>query len=53
MPASRAMALARDLGLEADGIGSPCKPEYWVKNHAREALAWVKYWLVKYLHVSL
>ena len=43
----RAMALARDLGLEADGIGSPCKPEYWVKNHAREMLAWGKYLLDK------
>ena len=39
----RAIALARDLGLIADGIGSPCKPEYWVKNHARELLAWGKY----------
>lgn len=49
----RAMALAEDMGFEARGLGAPCKPEYWVKNHAREALAWVKYWLVKYLHVSL
>ncbi len=49
----RAMALAGDLGFEAEGIGSPCKPEYWLKNHGREALAWVKYWLVKYLHVPL
>ena len=51
--APRAMALAGDLGFEAAGLGSPCKPEYWIKNHAREALAWVKYWAVKYLHVSL
>ena len=43
----RAMAIARDLGLSADGIGSPCKPEYWVKNHARELLAWGKYFLTK------
>lgn len=49
----RAMSIARDLGFEADGIGSPCKPEYWLKNHSREALAWVKYFLVKYLHVPL
>lgn len=35
----RAMAIAQDLGLEAEGIGSPCKPEYWLKNHAREVLA--------------
>ncbi len=46
----RAMALAQDLGFEAEGLGAPCKPEYWIKNHAREALAWVKYWLTKYLH---
>ena len=49
----RAMALAQDLGFEAAGLGSPCKPEYWLKNHAREALAWVKYWLTKYLGLSL
>ncbi len=41
----RALALARDLGLDADGIGSPCRPEigFWVKNHGREVLAWGKY----------
>ena len=41
----RALQIARDLGVEADGIGSPCKPEYWMKNHAREVLAWGKYFL--------
>lgn len=45
----RAMALAEDFGFEAGGLGAPCKPEYWLKNHAREALAWVKYWMNKYL----
>ena len=49
----RALALAKDLGYEATGLGSPCKPEYWIKNHAREALAWCKYWGVKYLHLPL
>lgn len=49
----RSMALAGDLGFEASGLGSPCKPEYWIKNHAREALAWCKYWGVKYLHLPL
>ena len=49
----RAMALAGDLGLEASGIGSPCLPEYWLKNHGREALAWCKYWLNKYLNLHL
>ncbi|MBR2823308.1 MAG: YdcF family protein [Clostridia bacterium] len=43
----RAMAIARDAGLETAGMGSPCKPEYCIKNHAREALSWVKYWLQK------
>lgn len=45
----RSMALARDQGFEAVGLGSPCKPEYWLKNHAREALSWVKYWILKVL----
>ena len=49
----RSLALAADLGYEACGLGSPCKPEYWLKNHAREALAWFKYWGVKYLHLPL
>ena len=49
----RAMALARDAGLEAEGLGSPCKQEFWFKNHFREGLAWAKYWLVKYFHLSL
>ena len=47
----RALALARDMGLAADGIGSPCRPEigFWVKNHAREVLAWGKYLVQKIL----
>jgi len=49
----RSLALAQDAGFEAEGLGSPCLPEYWLKNHAREALAWVKYWGVKYLHLPL
>ena len=49
----RALALAEDLGFDACGMGSPCKPEYWLKNHAREALAWCKYWGKKYLHLPL
>jgi uncharacterized SAM-binding protein YcdF (DUF218 family) len=49
----RSMALARDQGYDAVGLGSPCKQEYWLKNHAREALAWLKYWGVKYLHLPL
>ena len=49
----RSLAIADDLGFKATGLGSPCKPEYWIKNHAREALAWCKYWGVKYLHLPL
>lgn len=49
----RSMALAGDLGMDAVGIGSPCLPEYWLKNHSRESLAWCKYWLKKYLHLNL
>ena len=49
----RAIALAEDAGFKAAGLGSPCKPEYWIKNHFRETLAWVKYWAVKYLHLPL
>ena len=41
------------VGFEACGMGSPCKPEYWLKNHAREVLSWCKYWGVKYLHLPL
>ena len=51
--APRALALAEDQGYQATGLGSPCKQEYWIKNHAREALAWLKYWGVKYLHLPL
>ena len=50
---SRSMALAGDLGMDASGIGSPCLQEYWIKNHGREALAWCKYWLKKYLHLKI
>ena len=43
----RAMAVAKDLGLDADGVGSPCEDQYWTKNHSRELLAWGKYFLNK------
>ena len=49
----RSLAIAKDLGFDACGMRSPCKPEYWIKNHAREALAWVKYWGKKYLRLPL
>lgn len=49
----RAMALAADEGLSAEGLGSPTRPEYWLKNHARETLSWLKYWGQKYLQLPL
>lgn len=45
----RAMALAEDEDLQATGLGAETLPEYWVKNYGREALAWIKYWMQKYL----
>lgn len=45
----RAMQIARDLGLNPSGEGSPIKAEYWIKNHARETLAWGKYLLQRFL----
>ena len=45
----RAMALARDTGFEPQGVGAPIKLIYWPKNHYREALAWVKYLLQKWI----
>lgn len=51
----RAMALARDEGLDATGLGSPTRQGlvFWVKNYGREALAWMKYWAQKYLKLPL
>lgn len=48
----RALQIARDMGLEATGLASPIKPEYWLKNHAREALAWGKYFLGRVLPIG-
>lgn len=51
----RALAIAEDDGLTAYGVGAPTKlgMRFWLKNHGREALAWCKYWAVKYLHLPL
>jgi SanA protein len=51
----RAMAIAADAGMTPQGAGSLCRPElqFWAQNHGREALAWVKYWLVKYVGLKL
>ena len=32
-------------GIDATGKGSPSKPEYFIKNHFREGLSWIKLWL--------
>ena len=52
---ARAMALARDEGLNATGVGSPTRKGIFfeAKNYGREALAWVKYWAQKYLRLPL
>lgn len=45
----RALAICRRLGVEATGRGSPSDRRYFIKNHAREALAWGKFaltWLL-------
>lgn len=51
----RAIRIMKDMGIEAQGVGSPCKKGifFWLKNHGREALAWVKYWGIKYLKLPL
>ena len=41
----RALALCTQLGIPSSGVGSPSEPAYWVKNHAREALSWIKFWV--------
>ena len=45
----RAMAIARDFGLDVSGAAATTLPEYWLKNHARETLSWGKYLLEKIL----
>ena len=39
----RALALCRQVGIPATGKGSPSKPEYFIKNHIREGLSWIKF----------
>ena len=41
---ARALTLCRQEGVPATGKGSPSKPEYFIKNHLREGLSWVKLW---------
>ena len=42
---ARALALCDQVGISAVGKGSPSKPEYCIKNHFREGLSWIKFWL--------
>lgn len=39
---ARALVLCRQVGIAATGKGSPSKPEYFIKNHFREGLSWIK-----------
>lgn len=48
----RALQIAKDLGLEADGLGSPILPYWWIKNHTREVLAWCKYFVGKVIPMN-
>ena len=45
----RALAIARDIGLDADGLPAPCRRglSFWLKNHSRETLAWGRFLLEK------
>ena len=45
----RALQIAKDLSIDSQGIPSPTKSEYWLKNHLREVLSWGKYLLNKYV----
>lgn len=50
----RAIAMAEDEGIRAGGIASETLGGvHWFKNHFREALAWVKYWIEKYTGIIL
>ncbi len=42
---ARALELCEQVGISATGKGSPSKPEYFLKNHFREGLSWIKFWL--------
>ena len=45
----RALALCEQVGIIASGKGSPSKPEYFIKNHLREGLSWIKFmWESRY-----
>ena len=39
---ARALMLCRQEGVAATDKGCPSKPEYFIKNHFREGLSWIK-----------
>lgn len=41
----RAIRVAEKQGFTAYGGPAPIRPEYWLKHHFRETLAWVK-WII-------
>ncbi len=51
----RAMAIAAMEGFDPQGVPAPTRREigFWLKNHGREALAWVKFWLIRYTGITL
>ncbi|HPJ01361.1 MAG TPA: YdcF family protein [Candidatus Limiplasma sp.] len=51
----RAMDIAKAEGFAPQGVPSPTRQEinFWLKNHGREALAWVKFFLIRYMGLSL
>lgn len=51
----RAMEIAKAEGFFPQGVPSPTKQElgFWLKNHGREALAWVKFFLIRYVGLNL
>jgi SanA protein len=51
----RAMAIAEMEGFAPQGVASPTRQElsFWLQNHCREALAWVKYFLIRYVGLNL
>ncbi len=42
---ARALSLCKQLGIQATGVGSESKPEYWLMNHTRESISWIKFWI--------
>ena len=41
----RALNICRDQDVDAVGDGSESRADLWWKNHTRESLSWLKYWL--------